>query len=245
MSVAPLDDLFGFRRRFRITPAEHSVRAEVEDDFHCMSVTIRHRDGLATAIESAVVRAPWTTCPGAVSQLEQTFTNVRLDEFAARGEKLANCTHLHDLATLGAAHAADNEPLVYDILVSDPVDGRRRSELRRNGVTLMSWVLEGMRVVEPSELGGMTLDKLGAWISSLDPQMREAARVLRWGTMIAHGRTIPLEQQSDATKMPVGNCYTFQPQRSIRAKRVGEIRDFSRGTARPLEPRRAVSQASS
>jgi hypothetical protein len=241
MSGATLDQSPGFRRRFRITPAADWVRAEIEDDFHCMNVTIRHRDGIATAIEAAVVRAPWSTCPGAIAQLEQTFTNVRLAEFAARGEKLTNCTHLHDLATLGAAHASDSEPLVYDVLVSDPVNERREAQLRRNGVMLMRWILQGFRVVEPAELGGVTLDKLGRWIASLDPQLHEAARVFRWGTMIASGRTIPLEQQADATRMPVGNCYTFQPQQAARAKRIGEIRDFSRGTAQPLEPRRAVS----
>jgi hypothetical protein len=240
MSGATLDQSPGFRRRFRITPAAGWVRAEVEDDFHCMNVTIRHRDGVATAIEPVVVRAPWSTCPGAVAQLEQTFANVRLDEFATRGEKLTNCTHLHDLATLGAAHAFDPEALVYDVFVSDPVNDHREAQLRLNGVMLMRWILRGFRVVEPAELGGVTLDKLGRWISSLDPQLQEPARVFRWGTMIASGRTIPMEQQSDATRMP-GNCYTFQPQQALRAKRIGEIRDFSQGTAQPLEPRRAVS----
>ncbi|MFP5306390.1 MAG: DUF2889 domain-containing protein, partial [Gammaproteobacteria bacterium] len=99
------------------------VRSEVEDDYHCMRVTVRHDGMAATAVEGEVLRAPWTTCPGAAEQLRQTFSGVALRDFAARGEKQANCTHLHDLATLAAAHALDSAPLVYDILVSDPVDG--------------------------------------------------------------------------------------------------------------------------
>jgi hypothetical protein len=62
--------------------------------------------------------------------------------------------------------------------------------------------------------------------------------VLRWGAIIAHGRAIPLANQSDAAKMPP-TCFTFQPQNKVKAVRIGEIRDFSRGTAAPLEPRLA------
>ena len=232
--MAALDQLPGFRRCFRITPLRGAVRSELEDDFHSMSVTVHHSDGVATCVEAAMHRAPWTTCPGAVEQVRQTFTGVRLNAFAERGEKRTNCTHLHDLATLGAAHALDTDALQYDILVSDPIEGRREAELRRNGVCVMRWTLEGFKLLAPPEVAGMTLDKLNPWIAALAPREQEEARVFRWGTMIANGRTIPIEQQSDATRMPVGNCYTFQPERRTRAKRVGEIRDFSRGTARPL-----------
>ena len=106
MQRAALDKLPGFRRRFRITPAPGSVRSELEDDFHWMSVVVHHSDGTATSIEAHMFRAPWTICPGAVEQLKQTFTGVRLAEFVERGEKRSNCTHLHDLATLAAAHAS-------------------------------------------------------------------------------------------------------------------------------------------
>lgn len=245
MTAPHLDDLPGFRRRFIVTPASGRVQSAVEDDFHCMTVTIHHKDGIVAAVESAVIRAPWTTCPGAVAELERTFTNVALDAFVARREKPANCTHLYDLAILAAVHAGDDAPLVYDILVSDPVDGRRESELRRNGETVMRWAHVDTRIVEPAEIAGTLLTKLRPWIESLDPTEREFAKLLQWGSLMAHGRTLPLEQQSDATRMPP-NCYTFQPDMARKARRVGEIRDFSNGTAQPLagldralpEPRR-------
>lgn len=235
-----IDDLPGFRRRIIVTPRPGRVRGDVEDDYHCMAVTVHHDGKIATAVEPDMERAPWSTCPGAVAQLRRTFTGVALESFAARGEKFSNCTHLHDLAVLAAAHAADDAPLVYDILVSDPIAGQRGAELRRNGETILSWTLAGFRFVEPQDLAGMTLDKLRPWLASLDLMRREAARLLRWGVMIANGRGIPLEQQSDASKMPVGNCYTFQAQVSLDAKRVGEIREFSGGGAPPLEKRIAA-----
>jgi hypothetical protein len=237
MRPAPLDTLPGFRRRFIVTPASSRVSCEVEDDYHCMGVTIHHDSRVATKIESFMQRAPWTTCPGAVARLEQTFMGVPLDGFAARGEKRANCTHLHDLAVLAAAHASDSEPLVYDILVSDPIKGRRRAELRRNGACVLGWVQVDNRIVEPEALAGTRFDEMRPWIDSLDRAGQEAARLLRWGTILAHGRTIPWERQSDSSRLPVGNCYTFQPERAATAKRVGLIRDFSEGP-RPLEEHR-------
>ena len=235
MHPAPIDTLPGFRRRFIVTPASDRVTSEVEDDYHCMGVTIHHDGRVARKVESAMQRAPWTTCPGAVARLEQTFTGVPLDGFVARGEKRANCTHLYDLAVLAAAHASDSDPLVYDILVSDPVEGRRQMELRRNGTRVLGWVEADGQIVEPAELAGIAFTR--GWIDSLDPAGQEAARILRWGTILAHGRTIAWERQSDSSRLPVGNCYTFQPERITAAKRVGMIRDFSQGP-RPLEEHR-------
>jgi hypothetical protein len=207
-----------------------------------MGVTVHHDGKLATKIDAVLQRAPWTTCPGAVAVVEQTFTGVPLDGFAARGEKKANCTHLHDLAVLAAAHAFDDGPIVYDILVSDPIDGgpidgRREAQLRRDGQTVLRWILAAGRILEPAELAGVKLDEMRAWIDSLDSLQQEAARLLRWGTILANGRTISWERQSVSSRLPAGNCYTFQPQRITEARRIGAIRDFSHG-AQPLEEHR-------
>jgi len=226
----PLDQLPGFRRRVRITPRADSVCSELEDDYHRMRVTLTHDGRTVSRIEALMERVPWTTCPGAADQLQRTFTSVALADFAVRGEKRENCTHLHDLAIWAAAHAFDGEPLVYDVLVSDPVEDRRRVELRRNGVTVLAWSDEGNRIVEPAELAGVTLDKLRPWIESLSPERREGARLLQWGAIIAKGRGRPMDKQSDASALGVGRCYTFQAQRVAAAKRICDIRDFSQGT---------------
>lgn len=234
MPIPPLEDLPGFRRRFRITPGPGTVSCAVEDDYHCMSVLVRHDGTIATAVEPQMHRAPWTTCPGAEAQLQDTFTGLALEKFATRGEKNANCTHLYDLVMLAANHARDDRPTVYDILVADAVDGRRRAELRQDGRWLLGWTEADLCILEPEELAGTPLFELQSWIQSLEPPLQEAARLLRWGNILANGRSIPLEQQSDATRMPPG-CYTFQPERAAQARRVGEIRDFSRTVEQPLE----------
>jgi hypothetical protein len=185
-------------------------------------------------------RAPWTTCPGALAQLSDTFAGAALADFPARGDKQANCTHLYDLALLGAAHAGDKTSTVFDILVSDVREERRRAELRRNGETILSWVESGFRIEEPEELAGENLWDLRAWLATQEPAAREAARLLRWGNMLANGRSIPLSEQSDASKMPP-NCYTFQPQQAQVAQRVGEIKDFGPGGEEPLAGYRAFA----
>ena len=169
--------------------------------------------------------------------LEKTFTGVPLDGFIKRGQKKANCTHLHDLAIFAASHAFDKDPLVYDLLVSDPVDGQRQAEIRRNGTRLLGWTQAGDRMVAPVELAGVAFDGMRAWLESLDPEAQEAARMLRWGTIIAHGRTIAWDRQSDSSRLPLGNCYTFQPERAAAAQRIGIVRDFSQGP-QPLEEHR-------
>jgi hypothetical protein len=234
MSLETIDSAPGFRRRFRITPKPGCVLSEVEDDYHCMGLTIHHDGLVATQINADLRRAPWTTCPGAPAQVEQTFTGVALSDFARRGDKKGNCTHLYDLALLAAAHALDLEVLVYDILVSDPFEGRRVAELRSNGKTVLGWTEQAGKITEPAELAGLTVWTLNPWIDSLTSEMQEAARALRWGAVLAHGRQIPIEKQSDASRMPP-NCYTFQPARAAVAQRIVDIRDFSDGSAQPLE----------
>lgn len=233
MHAVPVEDLPGFRRRFRITPAVGSVCCQVEDDYHCMSVVVRHDGAVARSVEARMHRVPWTTCPGAERQLQETFAGVALAEFPARGGKKANCTHLHDLALLAAAHAHDREPVIYDILVSDAVDGVRRAELRRGGEAVLGWSESRMEIMQPAILAGRKLFDLQSWIETLEPPRQEAARLLRWGNILANGRSIPLAQQSDASRMPP-NCYTFQPERRGQAQRVGEVRDFSAGGSEPL-----------
>ena len=56
MSPTPIDTLPGFRRRFIVTPAPGRVSSEVEDDYHCMGVTIHHDGQVATKIESVMQR---------------------------------------------------------------------------------------------------------------------------------------------------------------------------------------------
>lgn len=232
-----VDDLPGYRRRIRIEPCDDdgAVLAMLEDDMHCMAVTLRHSDGHVTAVEPVMERAPWTTCPGARAQLVATFIGLPLAEVTARRDKRLNCTHLHDLAVLAAAHARDAQALCYDILVSDPIEGERILELRRGGMTLLRWVERGGVLAEPAAVVGLTLAGLREWIAALPLNEQEPARLLQWASLVAHGRTIPLAQQSLASAMQA-TCYTFQPARAAVAERNGLLRDFSgTSSATPLD----------
>ncbi len=231
--VIAADQLPGFRRRIRITPGAGCVQCELEDDFHCMSVIVHHDGRSAAAVTPDMRRAPWTTCPGAEAQLQRTFAGLALTEFANQRDKRKNCTHLFDLALLAAAHAQDEAPLIYDIVVSDPLEGKRRAQLRRNGDTVLDWTESGFDMVAPDTMKGLRLDQLRDWIMSLPSNQQEYARLLQWANMLANGRTIPLSKQSDATLMPP-NCYSFQPERAIAARRVGAIKDFSNDDVQPL-----------
>jgi hypothetical protein len=229
-----IDDLPGFRRRIRIEPAAGEVTARLEDDYHQMTVTLRHDGETILSTCAKMVRAPWTTCPGAEQVVDETFTGTRLADAARRGLKQANCTHLYDLAVLAAAHAGEALPTDYAIAVSDPIDGRIDARLARDGQPVLHWSLAGMAIGAPAELAGRGLLELRDWIAGLDPPQREAAKLLQWGCLLAHGRQLPRESQSDATKMPP-NCYTFQPDMARRAIRVGETIDFGPSGRQPLE----------
>ena len=183
----------GYRRRILIEPESGRVTAELEDDYHRMVVTLTHAAGAITAVDCAMKRAPWTSCPGAMDQLRATFTGVALADVVKRGEKLQNCTHLHDLTLFAATHAEGLEPVAYDMFVSDVVDGRHQARLSRNGTPLLDWTLEGDIFLAPEPLAGTRLRDLGQWIAAQDAVGTEAGRILRWAVLLAQGRamTIP------------------------------------------------------
>lgn len=233
-----------FRRRILIEPSSGVVRAELEDDWHRMVVTLTHRDGIVTDVASDMTRWPWTTCRGAISQLSQTFTGVALVALARRGERTQNCTHLHDLALFAAAHASEESALAYDVSVSDPVEGQRLAQLVRNGALVFSWTQTHDVFVEPAILAGRRLSELGEWISGLDAEKREGARILRWAAIMAHGRAMEIPEGLPATTFPGGACFTFQPDRAQQALRRPDVpRDLSTGGEQPLADRAEMFEA--
>ena len=65
---------------------------------------------------------------------------------------------------MAAVHALDDAPLVYDVFVSDPVEGVRHARLYRNGEDVLGWSDANYRVIAPAELAGMKLNEMRAWI---------------------------------------------------------------------------------
>lgn len=234
MFVAPVDTRPGFRRRVVVRSEPSAVAAMLEDDIHCLAVILRHDGTRVTAIEPSFPRAPWSTCPGAIDKLVETFAGLPLAEVTARRDKKQNCTHLHDMAVLAAAHAHETGEFAYDILVTDPAGGIRSLELRRDGALLHAWTEQDGVFTAPPEISGKALFSLRDWIGTLPGSVQEAARLLQWSSMVAMGRIMPMEQQSDASAMPP-NCFTFQPEQAARAERHGLRRDFSDGSEVPLD----------
>ncbi|HJT39598.1 MAG TPA: DUF2889 domain-containing protein [Sphingobium sp.] len=231
----------GYRRRILIEPEGGRVTAELEDDYHRMVVTLTHADGVVTAVDCAMKRAPWTSCPGAMEQLRETFTGVALADVVKRGEKLQNCTHLHDLTLFAAVHAAAAEPIAYDMFVSDVAEGRHRASLSRNGAPMLDWTLEGDLFLAPGVLAGTRLRDLGQWIGAQDAVGAEAGRILRWAVLLAQGRAMTIPAGLSATIFPAGTCYTFQPERAVHATRLpGADIDFSLPGRDPMQDRAAA-----
>lgn len=225
MAPGSIDAPPGYRRRIVIEPVAGRVTAALEDDYHRMAVAVMHDCGIATGVTAITERVPWTTCPGAELQLTRTFTGRPLARFGTVGERERNCTHLHDLALLAAAHANDPAATTIDILVSDPIDGSRTAEIQRDGAVAMRWRLDGGSIVSPEAIAGRTLHELGEWIAGLGAADKEAARLLRWGAMLANGRHIVVEK--DTKQLPQGRCFTFQPDQFALAERRDPFLDFS------------------
>ncbi|MDE2043467.1 MAG: DUF2889 domain-containing protein, partial [Alphaproteobacteria bacterium] len=200
---------------------------------HCMAVTLHHDGSTIIAIESLMDRAPWTTCPGARAVLGQTFIGVALREAVKAGDKVLNCTHLYDLVLLAAAHALDDAPTRYDILANDPVDGAKRAEIRRDDVVILAFELEGDMITAPAELAGRTLFQLRDWVAAQPALVREAARMLQWGTIMSYGRTMTTQGLRDVVDKPAV-CYTFQLGQRTVTEYAGEIFDFSGEGRAPL-----------
>lgn len=228
----------GYRRVLRVEPAPGSVTALLEDDLHCMAVRLQHDGCTVSRVEPVMQRVPWTTCPGAVPALVRTFEGVALAEVTAKRDKPLNCTHLHDLAVIAARHAGDGDAIEYRIAVSDPeeVDGaqERLLEIGRNASLVHRWVERDGVLVSPPGLAGHTALSLRDWIAALPEPEREAARLLQWGSLVAHGRQMDdARRQASLAYRP--SCFTMQPERVGDARMAGGIHDFSRGGRQPLE----------
>ncbi|MFC0206341.1 DUF2889 domain-containing protein [Novosphingobium soli] len=240
IACAPADAFLlpGYRRFLRVEPAGNDpagrVLALLEDDLHAMAVELRHRDGIVTGVEAFMDRAPWTTCPGAQEALRRTFMGQPLREVTARREKQANCTHLHDLAVLAAAHASDRAPQAYEIAVSDPDAGERVLEIRGGGTALHRWVEQDGTLIEPLEIRGLSLLSLRDWISGLSGARQEAARLLQWAGLVAHSRTYS-DEEKRAALFHRPSCFTMQPERAGKAVGPAPMEDFTRETPQRLD----------
>ena len=221
-----------FYRDILISPEPGRVVVELEDDYHRMQVVLEHDGETIIEVSGRIHRAPWSTCPGATEAIRGAFRNMPLTGAARAGGKRQNCTHLFDMAQIAAAHATESSPRRLAVRVADPQNGMRNLALYDNNALAMQWSEQDGTLSSPADIAGLSLFGLGEWIAGLSAEEALKARVLRWAAIVAHGRQIPLENQSDATKIPP-NCFTFQPGRKEKAVRIGKITEF---TGNPIGP---------
>jgi hypothetical protein len=218
----------GLRRTFRIVPEAAQVTAALADDFHDMVVTLLHDGATITALESQTRRAPFDICGGAKAFAQRSFIGLPLAAALPAAQKPENCTHLYDLAVLAAAHALDGEPLTYDILVSDPLDGVVHSEIRRNGAKVLQWQWREGVMLDPPR-SGLTLKNLRNWIATLPKPEAEAARMLQWGTMMGMARPKGSVQNGKMRDTPL-RCYAHSGAAAHLERRLtANRRDFTDG----------------
>jgi hypothetical protein len=230
----------GLRRHVLIEPLPGLVRGSVEDDFHHFSVEIAHDGHRIQEVQAAAHRYPWSLCPASSTFLESRLTGTELSHAATFDAQLSHCTHQFDLALVAAAHAREQNPTLFSMFVSDPVDGRRRAELRRNGVHELAWLLADDIILPPADQAGLSLRQLSKWICDIPDAQREAMRLLRRAAYLSGARQFAPDQSGSADRVSGlrGACYVYQPERAGLARRtIGHRRDFSTAAEGPLAAR--------
>lgn len=212
-----------YRRRILLRAGRAVATADLEDDFHRFQVTITHDGSVVTNVTAHATRYPWSTCPSADEPLRALIgmaLSPRSTAVADRAEPRANCMHMFDLAGLAIAHAA-RAPAVrgarlYDVAIPDRIEGRTTPALWRDGAPLLAWSVEHHRIIEPDPFRGLDLTRGSAFLAwceeRLDPDLGEAAIVLRRGMIISLGRLQDLDRIPTAAAMlPIvkGTCFTF------------------------------------
>lgn len=224
-------------RRIRLTGRKNEVLVEMEDVAHGMRCVVEHDGAHVTALHSEFRRIPMTTCAGAGEALQSIVgvsVGIDFSTFFAGGRARQNCTHMFDLAWLGAAHAVRGE-CVRDYLMEMPDDSAeaRATTLRRDGEVVLRWRLERSTILDPDPFSGRHLFRgFTSWaVQHFEGDELEALLVLQKGCFVAQSRRYDLpggfltetEQQRNA-----GLCYGFDPKRIAVAVRLdGSRRDFA------------------
>ncbi|MEY2476172.1 MAG: hypothetical protein QOG87_1487 [Actinomycetota bacterium] len=232
----------GYRRRIELrAPDGRTVVADLEDDFHRFRLTFSHDGTVITGLDGEAIRYPWATCPEAEARLRALVGTPLADRCTAvaqHDDPKQNCTHLFDLAGLCSTHAlAGRKTRRYDAYVPEAVERRTRPVLWRDGEAVLDWDVEKRTVVDgtPPFAGISLTGGFVRWADdTLDPEMAEAAIVLRRAWDIARARGRDLDVMVDArplAELLPGACFTMQPDIAARAARMtGTARDFA---ARP------------
>jgi len=229
-----------YHRKIRLVAHGTRITGDLVDDPHHFRVHLEHDGQHVTALRSEAIRYPWTPCPEAARPLQELVGMPLSPHCTAVGERsqaVGQCTHLFDLAGLAVAHAAAGRTRrVYHCVVDGDRGEVARATLHRDGELLFDWEVRGG--MENTTLhGAPPFDGIRltggfmAWAQqSLDPELAEAAIVLRRACMIGGVRFYDLDDVTMAPEMGDlnGRCFTYSRGNVERAYRVRDTRrDFS------------------
>ena len=222
-------------RVIRLAGRPGEVRVTVEDDFHHFRVRLHHDGTCVTAVGAEGLRSPYTLCPAAGGELV-ALVGMPLSTDPTAALRVADarqqCTHQIDIAALAVAAAARGTlTRRYDIAVPDAMFGvERHARLKRDGVELLDWVLDGYAIAAPLPFAGLGLGTgFTDWVANrLDDEAAEAALVLRRGVFVAGGRPKKEWLDSLVHSPASGGCWVQQPAQHERALRIrGSSLDFT------------------
>ena len=109
---------------------------------------------------------------------------------------------------------------------------------------MLDWALAQGGFVAPEALAGLPLTGIGGWIAGQDKDVQEAARILRWASIVALGRQMVIPAHISGEVFAAGNCYTFQPETARIATRLANADvDYSAPGAEPMADRAAMFAA--
>jgi hypothetical protein len=234
-----------FRRRLILDAVDAgTVAAGVEDEIHHFRLTLRHDGRVVTAVEPDPRRWPWSPCAEAGDRLEELVglpLGTSVTAAGARTPARQQCTHQFDLATLAVAHAARGRlgRRVYDAVVPDWRTTPFRARLWRDGELVLDWTADTSRVHGPDPFTGVDLrGGFLAWCeATLDPELAEAAVVLRRAAWMSPSRHMDLEAAETGREggMRDATCWASQPERIETAVRMtGTLRDYGKDPTAPL-----------
>ncbi|MBL0122964.1 MAG: DUF2889 domain-containing protein [Betaproteobacteria bacterium] len=223
-----------FRRRLRLRAGHQQVVVELEDCNHAFRLWLHHDGEKVVSVDAEVKRYPYITCaeaPRALVKLVGAAINGGADGLRPRLPPSDNCTHLHDMALLALAHAAEPDlESVYDISVTDERDSVTEARIDCNGEMMHVWQIREHAVVTPKAHAGKTMMRgFYQWVSQCHAGvLLEAAVALQRGYYVAQGRRHLSDLPASADGMPPGACYSYGHGVVERAQRIqGSVWDLT------------------
>lgn len=196
---------------------DDTVEASIEDFIHHFRLELDHDGCVVTDLRGEAVRAPWSVCPGATSQLGELI-GTRLDQAPRPSDPTEHCTHLLDLAGVAIRFAAAAVPSRRIDLEVVGWDGpEAMATARRDDGLALRWTVRDWVVVDPEPYAGRSLGGgFGSWAaSSLPGDEAELALLLRRATLMSPSRGIDLDDFDRLSDSRVirGSCYASRPER--------------------------------